>query len=74
MATRKTYKLVITWQHKNLGPQMQKVTAEGTSIRRAIANGLMGFFSTTGDVHKFRRDAHGEVTVSARRLKKEAAQ
>ena len=71
MPQRKTYKLVIQWKHKEFGPQIEKVTAEGTSIRRAIANGLMGFFSGTNKRHV--RDAHAELTVSAKRQKREAA-
>jgi len=72
MSSRKTYRLVLTWQHRKWGPQMAKLTAEGTTIRRAIANALLGFFSET-TTKKDRRDAHVSLTLTATRMKKEAA-
>ncbi|HXA82125.1 MAG TPA: hypothetical protein VNY56_03405 [Methylomirabilota bacterium] len=51
---------------------MAKLTAEGTSIRRAIANALLGFFSEA-TTKKDRHDAHLSLTLTATRMKKEAA-
>ena len=73
MPAHKTYRLLVTWQHRKFGPQMEKLTAEGTSIRRAIANALLGFFSDSNRRQE-RRDAHAQLTISATRMKKPTAQ
>jgi hypothetical protein len=73
VAAHKTYRLVLTWKDTRWGPQTQKLTAEGTSIRRAIANALLGFFSDSSR-RKERRDAHVSLTVTAQRVKKPTAQ
>ncbi len=72
MPRRATYRCLIQWKHRKWGPQMEKCTAEGTSIRRAISNALLTFFSLTSQ-HERRRDAHAELTVQCWRLKKEPA-
>lgn len=66
--SRRSYKCVIRWTSKYLGPQSLKVTAEGTSIRRAIANALLAFFSDKSG-RRTRRDAHTDIEVKAWRLK-----
>ena len=73
MPAHKTYRVVVTWQHRKWGPKMEKLTAEGTSIRRAIANALLGFFSDKSR-RDDRRDAHAQLTVSAQRTTKPTAQ
>jgi hypothetical protein len=72
MPRRTTYRCLIQWKHRKWGPQLLKTAAEGTSIRRAISNALLSFFADTSR-RKDRRDAHAELTVSAWRVKKEAA-
>ncbi|MGB2590531.1 MAG: hypothetical protein WAJ96_07760 [Candidatus Acidiferrum sp.] len=67
--SRQTYRVVVRWKHKKWGPQMLKLSAEGTSIRRAIANALLGFFSDSNKRHE-RRDAHAEINVTAWRERK----
>jgi hypothetical protein len=70
--SRRTYRCVIEWNHRKWGPQMQKSVAEGTSIRRAINNALLAFFSDTSQ-REHRRDAHAHIEIKAWRVKKEAA-
>ena len=66
--SRNRYRCVIWWKHKKWGPQMlEKCTAEGTSIRRAINNALLGFFSDSTQ-RKHRRDAHAYIEVKCWRL------
>lgn len=67
MPRRHTYRLLIRWTHRTYGPQLEKVSAEGTSIRRAIANALLAFFSSNNK--KMRRDAHAQIEVQAWRVK-----
>lgn len=68
MPRRATFRVLVKWTHRRYGPQMQKATAEGTSIRRAISNALLSFFSDTNS-RKNRLDAHKEITVTAWRTK-----
>jgi hypothetical protein len=67
LSANRSYKVVIRWKHHKFGPQFHKTTAEGTSIRRAIANALLAFFNNK-DTRKQRRDAHPSIEVSAQRL------
>jgi hypothetical protein len=64
--------LVVTWQHRKYGPQLEKIAAEGSSIRRAISTALLAFFKDRSKRQE-RRDAHVQLTITAQRLKKEAA-
>ena len=66
MSKRLKYRVEIRWHHRRFSPQFHKTTGEGTSIRRAINNALLGFFSPGG---KDRRDAHVYVDVRATRTK-----
>jgi len=72
MATRRTYRCSIEWTHRKWGPQIEKTVAEGNSIRRAISNALLSFFAEKSPREK-RRDAHVELRVHAKRLKREPA-
>jgi len=58
----------VQWDHHYLGPQLEKVASEGSSIRRAINNALLGFFSSNKQRLK-RSDAHVHVRVEAWRVK-----
>jgi hypothetical protein len=69
MAGRYTYRVIVKWQHRKWGPQMIKLAAEGYSIRRAIANALLGFFSDSNRRQE-RRDAHAKIAVEAWRERK----
>jgi len=51
---------------------MEKTVAEGSSIRRAISNALLSFFAEKSP-RENRRDAHVELRVHAKRLKREPA-
>jgi hypothetical protein len=51
---------------------MEKQAAEGTSIRRAIANALLAFFSNKSSRDR-RRDAHAAIEISAWREKRPPA-
>lgn len=72
MSTQRTYRCLINWKHRKWGPQTLKCSAEGTSIRRAIANALLAFFSDKSNRDR-RRDAHTSLTLSAERVKVPAA-
>ncbi len=72
MGKRNRYRCAIWWKHKKWGPQLEKCVAEGLSIRRAINNALLGFFSDSGQ-RNFRKDAHAYIEVKCWRLKKNGA-
>jgi hypothetical protein len=72
MAGRYTYRVIVKWNDRKWGPQMLKLAAEGTSIRRAISNALLGFFSDKSRRPE-RRDAHAEIEVRAWRERKAPA-
>lgn len=69
MATTKRYRVVVQWQHRKWGPQMEKLAAEGSSIRRALNNALLGFFSDASSRER-RRDAHVHLRAEIWRQKK----
>ncbi len=71
--SRRSYRVEIRWTHRKLGPSRTVQKAEGTSIRRAINNALVSFFSDAAD-RKTRRDAHTDVQLHARRLPTKADQ
>ena len=70
MPSTKRYRVLVSWVHRKWGPQQEKLTAEGSSIRRALSNGLLGFFSDKSNTER-RRDAHAHLDVKIWRLKKE---
>ena len=67
MTTTRTYRVAINWTHRKYGPDDRKCIAEGSSIRRAIANALLAFFSEKPE-RKARLDAHKHIKVEAWRL------
>jgi len=67
------YRVIIRWTHSKWGPQLEKATAEGTSLRRALNNALLAFFSERSQRER-RRDGHRELTLTIERLKKPTAQ
>src|SRR5271155_1533814 len=69
MSLRK-YKVLIKWSHRKWGPKIESFSAEGTSIRRALNNALLGFFSDKTSREE-RRDAHIELDVYIRRSTEE---
>jgi hypothetical protein len=74
MPRNQTYQVLIRWTHRRYGPQWEKVTAEGTSIRRGIAHALLNFFSSSSKAqHAERLDAHKALQVEARRVRTPAA-
>jgi hypothetical protein len=66
--SRQRYRVLVKWTHRKFGPQLEKHAAEGTSIRRALNNALLGFFSDAGR-RSSRRDAHVQLDVSIWRIK-----
>lgn len=72
MSRRQTFRCFIEWRHRKWGPQSLKSAAEGTSIRRAMNNALLAFFSDSNEREK-RRDAHSDISIHAWRVRKEAA-
>ncbi len=66
------YRVIVKWYHGKWGPQMERLAAEGTSVRRAIGNALLGFFSDKSNREK-RRDAHKGLTVEAWRIEQPRA-
>ncbi|MBS1841307.1 MAG: hypothetical protein JSS69_05775 [Acidobacteria bacterium] len=66
------YRVVVTWDDRRWGPQMEKLAAEGTSARRALNNALLGFFSDKNR-RKERREAHAHLRVEIWRVKKPRA-
>jgi hypothetical protein len=69
MATTKRYRVLVSWQHRNWGPQQERLAAEGSSIRRALNHALLGFFSDRSNTER-RRDAHVQLDVKIWRMKK----
>ena len=57
MPTTRRYRVVVSWTHRKWGKQSLKLAAEGSSIRRALNNALLGFFSDASSRDR-RRDAH----------------
>lgn len=51
---------------------MEKLAAEGTSIRRALNNALLGFFSDASSRER-RKDAHAQLRAEIWRVKKPTA-
>lgn len=72
MSSRRRYLVTIEWPHRKFGPQLHRSKAEGTSIRRAISNALVAFFTDKNAGPKARRDAHAAIKVSATRTKEKA--
>jgi len=66
------YRVVIQWNDKRWGPQMEKLAAEGTSARRALNSALLAFFSDASR-RKERRDAHVNFRAEIWRVKKPRA-
>ena len=58
----RNYRCVIHWTHRKWGPQMEKVAAQGSSIRRALNSALLAFFKDASSRQK-RRDAHAHLRV-----------
>jgi hypothetical protein len=67
MAKARKYRGTIYWTHRKWGPQMEKLGGEGTSIRRALNNALLGFFKDKNNREK-RRDAHTHLRAEIWRL------
>lgn len=67
MPTTKRYRVLVSWSHRKWGPQQEKLAAEGSSIRRALNNALLGFFSDASNRER-RRDAHTNLRVEIWRL------
>lgn len=72
MSRQNRYRVVISWTHRKFGPQMEKTSSEGTSIRRAINAALLSFFSNCS-LREERQDAHAQISVHAWRVKKPTA-
>jgi hypothetical protein len=72
MSKPQRYRLALNWTHRKWGPQMEKLSAEGTSVRRALNNALLSFFSDKTSRER-RRDAHAHLRCEIWRVKKPAA-
>jgi hypothetical protein len=66
--SKRSYRLVLTWNHRKWGPQIHKATEEASSIRRATNQMLSAFF-TDKNRRKERLDAHASLHISVQRLK-----
>jgi len=66
--SKRPYRLVITWQDRKWGPQLEKTAEEASSIRRAINQSLTRFF-TDKTRRKERADAHASLSVTVQRVK-----
>ena len=60
MPTTKRYRVLVHWVHRKWGPQSMKLAGEGSSIRRALNNALLSFFSDSTS-RKQRLDAHAHL-------------
>jgi hypothetical protein len=69
--SKRPYRLVITWQDRKWGHQLEKTAEEASSIRRAVNQALKKFF-TEKSRRKERADAHASLTVSVQRVKRTA--
>lgn len=70
MSKLQKYRCVIRWSHKRFGPQWEKGSAEGTSIRRAANHFLLGFFSSAPNRAKGAiADAHAHLQLEIWREK-----
>jgi hypothetical protein len=70
MPTTKRYRVLVSWVHRKWGKQSCKLSAEGSSLRRALNNALLGFFSDRSNRER-RRDGHRELTVTVSRQRKQ---
>lgn len=66
--SNRVYRVTIKWQHHRWGPQIDKLATEGTSIRRALNNALLAFFSRMKN-RKGVLDAHKKLSVDIERTK-----
>jgi hypothetical protein len=64
--------MTVHWEHRKWGPQFHKSAAEGSSIRRALSNGLLSFFSDSNSRDR-RRDAHAHLRCEIWREKPNSA-
>ncbi len=70
MSKLQRYRVLISWTHRKWGPQQERQSAEGTSIRRALSHALLAFFSNKTNRDR-RRDAHAHIDIKAWRLKRD---
>jgi hypothetical protein len=74
MPTTSTYRVVVQWHHKTWGPQMHKVSSQGSSIRRALNAALLTFFKgLSSQPRRDRLDAHAHLRCEIWRVKKTTA-
>ncbi len=67
MPTTKRYRVLVMWSHRKWGPQTQKLAAQGSSIRRALNNALLEFFTDKPNRER-RRDAHAHLRCEIWRM------
>ena len=70
MANVKKYRVLLSWMHRKWGPQQEKLSAEGSSLRSGLNHALRAFFSDKSNTER-RRDAHAGLDVKIWRLKRE---
>ena len=73
MRTPTRYQIVIRWTHRKWGPQSTKLKQEAHSIRKAVNQAMLAFFTAQHEAHAQSNkrpylDAHKHVTVEAWRL------
>jgi hypothetical protein len=74
MSTPHKYRCLVKWTHRTFGPQWEKGSAEGTSIRRAANHFLLGWFSSAKNRPRNAiADAHAHLQLEIWREKKPAA-
>ena len=70
--SKRPYRLILQWQDRKWGPQIQKAAEQASSIRRAVNQALTSFFADKAR-RKERGDAHASMTISVQRLKLHAS-
>jgi hypothetical protein len=70
--TTRKYRCLIRWRDKKYAAHSERGSAEGTSIRRAASQFLLGFFSNSS-TRKKHADAHTHLQLEIWREKKPIA-
>lgn len=69
MPTTRRYRVVVHWTHRKWGPKTEKLSALGSSARRALNAALRAFFSDKSRRQE-RRDAHAAFRCDVWRIPK----
>lgn len=67
--SKSLFHAAIHWTHPKWGPQLEKLSAEGTSIRRAL-NAMLTDFFRKPELRSLRNAAHAQLELRVWRVKK----